>query len=238
VLAVNAGVYEFGTLGEITEEHFDKTFNTNVRGLLFTVQKALPLLRKGSSVILTGSMVSIKGFAACSVYNASRAAVRSFARTWIVDLKGRDIRINVLSPGYTDTPGLSQFATDEQRLRWPFRFRWAGPPPLWSRPSSMRYLRSRYRHTNPSTSSTASPFPPGPYRQAILKPLVVLERCSRLHHKQFEALIAWLRRRELGPARWVVRRQPPDQHCCARLGPLRRARPPSSTRVSISTRPS
>jgi NAD(P)-dependent dehydrogenase (short-subunit alcohol dehydrogenase family) len=81
VLAVNAGVYEFGTLGEITEEHFDKTFNTNVRGLLFTVQKALPLLRKGSSVILTGSMVSIKGFAACSVYNASKAAVRSFARS-------------------------------------------------------------------------------------------------------------------------------------------------------------
>jgi NAD(P)-dependent dehydrogenase (short-subunit alcohol dehydrogenase family) len=82
VLAANAGVYEFGALGEITEEHFDKTFNTNVRGLLFTVQKALPLLTRGSSVILTGSMVSIKGFAACSVYNASKAAVRSFARTW------------------------------------------------------------------------------------------------------------------------------------------------------------
>jgi len=101
VLAVNAGVYEFGKLGEITEEQFDKTFNTDVRGLLFTVQKALPLLSKGSSVILTGSMVSIKGFASCSVYNASKAAVRSFARTWIVDLKGRDIRVNVLSPGYT-----------------------------------------------------------------------------------------------------------------------------------------
>ena len=115
VLAVNAGVYEFGTLGEITEEHFDRTFNTNVRGLLFTVQKALPLLKRGSSVILTGSMVSIKGFAACSVYNASKAAVRSFARTWIVDLKGRDIRINVLSPGYTATPGLSHFMTDEER---------------------------------------------------------------------------------------------------------------------------
>jgi NAD(P)-dependent dehydrogenase (short-subunit alcohol dehydrogenase family) len=115
VLAVNAGVYEFATLGEITEEHFDKTFNTNVRGLLFTVQKALPLLAKGSSVILTGSMVSIKGFAACSVYNASKAAIRSFARTWIVDLKGRDIRINVVSPGYTDTPGLSQFVTDQEK---------------------------------------------------------------------------------------------------------------------------
>lgn len=115
VLAVNAGVYEFGTLGEITEEHFDKSFNTNVRGLLFTVQKALPLLGPGASVILVGSMVSIKGFPACSVYNASKAAVRSFARTWIVDLKGRDIRINVLSPGYTDTPGLAQFLTGADR---------------------------------------------------------------------------------------------------------------------------
>ena len=115
VLAANAGVYEFGTFGEITEEHFDKTFNANVRGLLFTVQKALPLLTRGSSVILTGSMVSIKGFASCSVYNASKAAVRSFARTWIVDLKGRDIRVNVLSPGYTATPGLSHFMTDEDK---------------------------------------------------------------------------------------------------------------------------
>jgi NAD(P)-dependent dehydrogenase (short-subunit alcohol dehydrogenase family) len=115
VLAVNAGVYEFGTLGEITEEQFDRTFNTDVRGLLFTVQKALPLLSKGSSVILTGSMVSIKGFASCSVYNAAKAAVRSFARTWIADLKGRDTRINVLSPGYTDTPGLSHFVTDQEK---------------------------------------------------------------------------------------------------------------------------
>jgi len=115
VLAVNAGVYEFATLGEITEEQFDRTFNTDVRGVLFTVQKALPLLSKGSSVILTGSMVSIKGFASCSVYNAAKAAVRSFARTWIVDLKGRDIRVNVLSPGYTDTPGLSHFVTDQEK---------------------------------------------------------------------------------------------------------------------------
>jgi NAD(P)-dependent dehydrogenase (short-subunit alcohol dehydrogenase family) len=115
VLAVNAGVYEFGTLGEITEEHFDKTFNINVRGLLFAVQKALPLLIRGSSVILTGSIGSIKGFPSLSVYNASKAAVRSFARSWIVDLKGRDIRINVLSPGTTATPGLSHLMTDEDK---------------------------------------------------------------------------------------------------------------------------
>ena len=115
VLAANAGVYEFGTFGEITEDHFDKTFNTNVRGLLFAVQKALPLLTRGSSVILTGSIASIKGFPSLSVYSASKAAVRSFARSWIVDLKGRDIRINVLSPGTTATPGLSHLMTDEDK---------------------------------------------------------------------------------------------------------------------------
>lgn len=115
VLAVNAGVYEFGVLGEISEEHFDRTFNTNVRGVLFTVQKALPLLTRGSSVILTGSMASIKGYPSLSVYNASKAAIRSFARTWIVDLKGRDVRINVLSPGTTATPGLDAFMTDTDK---------------------------------------------------------------------------------------------------------------------------
>jgi NAD(P)-dependent dehydrogenase (short-subunit alcohol dehydrogenase family) len=107
ILFANVGIYEFGTFGEITEDHFDKAFNTNVRGLLFTVQKALPLLSKGSSVILTGSIASIKGSPAFSVYNATKAAIRSFARSWIVDLKGRDIRVNVLSPGHTQTPGLS-----------------------------------------------------------------------------------------------------------------------------------
>jgi NAD(P)-dependent dehydrogenase (short-subunit alcohol dehydrogenase family) len=115
VLAVNAGYYEFGSFGEITEEHFDKTFNTNVRGLLFTVQKALPLLPKGASVILTGSIASIKGFPSFSVYNASKAAVRSFARSWIADLKGSGIRINVLSPGHVETPGLSNLMTAEQK---------------------------------------------------------------------------------------------------------------------------
>lgn len=107
VLFVNAGIYEFGTFGEITEEHFDKTFNTNVRGVLFAVQKALPLLSKGSSVVLNGSIASMKGYPSFSVYDATKAAVRSFARGWILDLKGRDIRINVLSPGHTETPGLS-----------------------------------------------------------------------------------------------------------------------------------
>lgn len=115
VLFVNAAFYEVSELGEITEEHFDKTFNTNVRGLLFVVQKALPLLSRGSSVILVGSIASIKGFEALSVYDATKAAVRSFARSWIIDLKGRGIRVNVLSPGHIDTPGLSALMTDEQK---------------------------------------------------------------------------------------------------------------------------
>jgi len=115
VLFANVGIYELGTFGEITEEHFDKTFNTNVRGLLFTVQKAVPLLAAGSSVILTGSIASIKGFPSLSIYNATKAAIRSFARSWIIDLKGRDIRINVLSPGHTETPGLSVLADEAVR---------------------------------------------------------------------------------------------------------------------------
>ena len=114
VLLVNAGFYEFGTLGEIGEDHFDKTFNTNVRGVLFAVQKALPLLPNGASVILTGSIASNKGFPSFSVYNASKAAVRSFARSWIIDLKSRGIRINVLSPGHIATPGLSNLFDAEQ----------------------------------------------------------------------------------------------------------------------------
>jgi NAD(P)-dependent dehydrogenase (short-subunit alcohol dehydrogenase family) len=115
VLAVNAGYYEFARLGEITEEHFDKILNTNVRGLLFTVQKALPLLAEGASVILTGSIATIKGFPSLSVYSASKAAVRSFARSWIADLRGRGIRINVMSPGTVETPGLANLMTAEQK---------------------------------------------------------------------------------------------------------------------------
>ena len=115
VLFVNAGVYELGTLGEITEAHFDKTFNTNVRGLVFAVQKALPLLSKGASVILTGSIASSIGIPSFSVYNATKAAVRSFARSWILDLKGSGIRVNVLSPGYISTPGLDVLLDEKEQ---------------------------------------------------------------------------------------------------------------------------
>lgn len=107
VLFANAGGGEFAPLGAITEEHFDSTFATNVKGVLFTVQKALPLLKDGASVILTASTTSISGAPAFSVYSATKAAVRSFARTWILDLKDRGIRVNAISPGITETPGLN-----------------------------------------------------------------------------------------------------------------------------------
>ncbi len=104
ILFASAGYGEFNVpIGSITEENYDKTFGTNVKGTLFTVQKALPLLRDGASVIMNGSIASVKGFPGFSVYNASKAAVRSFARTWTNDLKERRIRVNVLSPGTIDT---------------------------------------------------------------------------------------------------------------------------------------
>jgi NAD(P)-dependent dehydrogenase (short-subunit alcohol dehydrogenase family) len=110
VLFASAGVGDFGMpLGAVTEESFDKTFDLNVRGTLFTVQKALPLLSDGASVILTGSIAGVKGFEGMSVYNASKAALRSFARTWTIDLKSRKIRVNVISPGPIDTPAVADF---------------------------------------------------------------------------------------------------------------------------------
>jgi NAD(P)-dependent dehydrogenase (short-subunit alcohol dehydrogenase family) len=105
ILFANAGTGEFAALGAITEEHFDKTFNANVKGTLFTVQKALPLLKDGSSIILNASIVASTGPAAFSVYSASKAAVRSFARTFTTDLKERKIRVNTVSPGVIPSPG-------------------------------------------------------------------------------------------------------------------------------------
>src|ERR1700677_1267968 len=104
VVFANAGVAEFAPLGKITEEHFDRLFNINVKGTLFTVQKALPLLNDGGSIIINGSVASVKGTPAFGVYGATKAALRSFVRTWTSDLKDRHIRSNVISPGPTDTP--------------------------------------------------------------------------------------------------------------------------------------
>ena len=106
VVFANAGSAEFAPLGQVTEAHFDKLFNVNVKGLLFTVQKALPLLSDGGSVVLNASIVSSKGIPAFGVYSATKAAVRSFARTWANELKDRKIRVNAVSPGPIATPGV------------------------------------------------------------------------------------------------------------------------------------
>jgi NAD(P)-dependent dehydrogenase (short-subunit alcohol dehydrogenase family) len=122
ILFANAGIAEGAPLGAISEEQFDRMFGVNVKGTLFTVQKALPLLAEGASIILTSSIVGSKGFADRSVYSATKAALRSFARTWTTDLKPRKIRVNVVSPGTIDTPGLRDLShTDSAGLNARFR---------------------------------------------------------------------------------------------------------------------
>ncbi|MFN6462936.1 MAG: glucose 1-dehydrogenase [Nostoc sp. DedVER02] len=117
IIFANAGGGQIAPLGAITEEHFDKTFNVNVKGLLFTVQKALPLLPEGASIILNASITSIKGTPAFSVYSATKAAVRSFARNWILDLRERKIRVNAISPGVVPTPGYDHLGLNDQQLQ-------------------------------------------------------------------------------------------------------------------------
>jgi NAD(P)-dependent dehydrogenase (short-subunit alcohol dehydrogenase family) len=118
ILFANAGVGELVPLGEITEAYFDKTFGINVKGVLFTVQKALPLFQDsdGGSIILNASIASSKGAEALSVYSATKAAIRSFARTWTVELKHRKIRVNAISPGPIDTPGFNGLALSEEQI--------------------------------------------------------------------------------------------------------------------------
>ncbi len=121
IVFANAGVARYAPIGTITEDFFDSIFDINVKGVLFTVQKALPLLRDGGSIILNASIVGSKGLSSNSVYSATKAAVRSFARTWTTDLKDRGIRVNAISPGPIDTPGLSELLasseTGEQRKK-------------------------------------------------------------------------------------------------------------------------
>ena len=117
VLVANAGGGEFRLLQDVTEDHYERTFSANVKGVLFTVQKALPLLRDGASVILTGSTAGSKGTPAFSVYSASKAAVRNFARSWILELAPRGIRVNVLAPGNTSTPGWHGLSASEDQNR-------------------------------------------------------------------------------------------------------------------------
>ena len=121
IVFANAGMAKYAALGDITEELYDATFGVNVKGVLFTVQKALPLMPDGGVIVLNASIVGSKGLANNSVYSATKAAVRSFARTWTTDLKSRRIRVNAISPGSTDTPGFGELIgsseTGQQRLK-------------------------------------------------------------------------------------------------------------------------
>jgi NAD(P)-dependent dehydrogenase (short-subunit alcohol dehydrogenase family) len=116
ILFASAGTGEAVKLGEITEQHFDAAFGLNVRGTLFAVQKALPLFNDGGSIFMNGSIASVKGFPGFGVYSASKAALRSFARTWLNELKSRNIRVNVLSPGPIDTPIQEQIGEEAKQL--------------------------------------------------------------------------------------------------------------------------
>lgn len=114
IVFANAGIGEFATIEQLTEEHYDKIMDTNLKGVVFTVQKALPLIPKGGAIVLNASIVSVKGMPAFGVYSATKAALRSFARTWTTDLKDRQIRVNVVSPGPIQTPGVEGLANDEE----------------------------------------------------------------------------------------------------------------------------
>lgn len=117
VIVANAGLAKLATFGTVDEKFFDLQFDANVKGLFFSVQKALPFLKDGGSIILTGSIADIKGFSAMSVYSATKAAVRSFARTWTNDLRDRHIRVNVLSPGHIDTPIMESLQQGEALMQ-------------------------------------------------------------------------------------------------------------------------
>ncbi len=114
IVFANAGIAKYGTLGTLDEDHYNSIFDGNVKGLLFTVQKSLPLLPNGASIILMSSVVASKGLPSNSVYAASKAAIRSFARTWTTDLKDRNIRVNAISPGPIDTEGLRELLGSAQ----------------------------------------------------------------------------------------------------------------------------
>lgn len=130
ILFANAGGGGFAPLGAITEAHFDKYFGINVKGTLFTVQKAIELMPPGSSIVVTGSMVSIKGMPAFGVYAATKAALRSFVRTWASDLKGRDIRVNAVAPGTIVTPGYkSELGLSDEQIEG-FSQQASAAPPL------------------------------------------------------------------------------------------------------------
>ncbi|WP_206797501.1 SDR family NAD(P)-dependent oxidoreductase [Amycolatopsis sp. MtRt-6] len=134
VLVANAGTAEVAALEDVTDEHFDLHFDTNVRSTLKTVKKALPLLTDGASIVLVSSVSGSTGTPGMSVYNASKAAVRSFARTWANELKGRTIRVNALAPGTTDTPSVGFWLDEESRREWMVEHSSNNPLRRWGKP--------------------------------------------------------------------------------------------------------
>ena len=151
IVFANAGVAEFVPFGDITEEHFDKLFNINVRGTLFTVQKALPLMNDGGSIILTGSVAGVKGSPAFGVYAASKAAIRCFVRTWTTDLKDRGIRSNVVSPGPINTPNVNRQPADvSPGLRRPSRW------DAWGKPRKLPRQRCSWPPMTPVSSRASN----------------------------------------------------------------------------------
>jgi NAD(P)-dependent dehydrogenase (short-subunit alcohol dehydrogenase family) len=134
VVVANAGTAEVAMLGDVTDEHFDLHFDTNVRSTLHTVRKALPLLTDGASIVLVGSVSGRAATPGMSVYSASKAAVRSFARSWASELKGRGIRVNALTPGTTDTPNVGNWLDEASRREWMADFASNNPLGRWGRP--------------------------------------------------------------------------------------------------------
>jgi NAD(P)-dependent dehydrogenase (short-subunit alcohol dehydrogenase family) len=161
----NAGGAKSAPLGKITEEHYHSIFDINVKGLLFTVQKALPLLPDGASIILNASIVASKGSPEWSVYSATKAAVRSFARTWTTDLKDRRIRVNAVSPGFTDTPAWHVTEVAEQRLKMA-----SNAIPL-GRPGTPEEIAKAVVFSHPTTAVTS--------RERNCSWMVVSHRCRR-----------------------------------------------------------
>jgi NAD(P)-dependent dehydrogenase (short-subunit alcohol dehydrogenase family) len=150
IIFANAGVFEFVPLRAVTAEHFDKLFNINVRGTLFAVQEALPLLKDGSSIILYGSVASFKGMAAFGVYAASKAAIRSFVRTWTTDLKDRRIRSNVVSPGPINTPMLTRESPEVGRIVSTI------PREAWGSPMKLQRWRCFWLRMTPVSSPVSN----------------------------------------------------------------------------------
>jgi NAD(P)-dependent dehydrogenase (short-subunit alcohol dehydrogenase family) len=167
VLFANAGVAKHAPFGTITEEFYDSIFNINVKGLLFTVQKALALMPDGASIILNASIVASKGLPANSVYSATKAAVRSFARTWTTDLKARRIRVNAVSPGSTDTPGLRELLASTETGQQRRKMLSSTVPLGWVHP--MRSPRPWY-FSPPTTAATS--------RERNCLWMVVSRRCN------------------------------------------------------------